>query len=372
MLRKRIICSIVSLIVGLAAIEFFLWSLMPVQLHEVTHLDYRVSENRYLVYEPMPLAGEFNSDGLRDHEYQPAKPRDVYRIVVIGDSLAFGLKVTLEETYAKRLEKKLNEREGVAKKYEVINLGVPGYRISQIVERFKEKGLKYNPDLVIYGYWLDDPVDNGVDVFFLSPTNRIVDKKIKSVENKNILQRRITQVLLRSQIVRRSIVVLKEKGYRDEKKLTPFFAEGHAKHLDPPIFKMYKQYLLNYERGVYKDLRCCESYYRYYVRYNDFVLFNNGLKELSEICRGRNIKCLLLMTPVLYDHREGEYNWEGLHRFVRDIVNYYLIPTVDLTEVFEKYRADEVGVGDNEHPNALGNKIVADQLFQFLVDHEKI
>jgi hypothetical protein len=40
-------------------------------------------------------------------------------------------------------------------KFEVINLGVGGYDIEYIVERFIKRGIKYNPDFIIWpmGYW---------------------------------------------------------------------------------------------------------------------------------------------------------------------------------------------------------------------------
>ena len=41
-------------------------------------------------------------------------------------------------------------------KYEVINLGVPGYDIKYSVERFRIRGEKYNPDLVIWQLGDDD------------------------------------------------------------------------------------------------------------------------------------------------------------------------------------------------------------------------
>ena len=81
-------------------------------------------------------------DGLRDFEYSPKKPDGTYRILVIGDSIAYGWAVPLKGVYAKKLEEKLNQDPNSTRKYEVINLGVPGYNISQIVERLKEKGLK--------------------------------------------------------------------------------------------------------------------------------------------------------------------------------------------------------------------------------------
>ena len=47
-----------------------------------------------------------NSKSLRDYEYAYTKPKDVYRILVLGDSFTFGWGVPFENTFSKVLEKK--------------------------------------------------------------------------------------------------------------------------------------------------------------------------------------------------------------------------------------------------------------------------
>ena len=42
-------------------------------------------------------------------------------------------------------------------RYEVLNLGVIGYNISEIGERLRSIGMRYDPDLILYGYVLNDP-----------------------------------------------------------------------------------------------------------------------------------------------------------------------------------------------------------------------
>ena len=94
-----------------------------------------------------------NSDNLRDVEHSIDKPPNTYRIVVLGDSMTFGWGVNEEDTWWKILENKLNTNSKNIK-YEIINLGVWMYTYDQQYLRLKEKGLKYQPDLVIQGiYW---------------------------------------------------------------------------------------------------------------------------------------------------------------------------------------------------------------------------
>lgn len=104
---------------------------------------------------PRTTTIEINSDGIRDREFSVEKPPNVFRIVVLGDSFAFGQGVENNETFAKVLETFLNNN-SKKWKYEVLNFGVPGYNTLQEVELFKRKALKYKPDMVIVGFVEND------------------------------------------------------------------------------------------------------------------------------------------------------------------------------------------------------------------------
>lgn len=94
-----------------------------------------------------------NKDTLNESkDYSTEKPNDVYRIIALGDSLTYGLYVNTKDNWTKLLENKLNN-EFICKKYkkiEVINLGVYAYDPQYEVERYRVRGQKYNPDLVIW------------------------------------------------------------------------------------------------------------------------------------------------------------------------------------------------------------------------------
>ncbi|MFH1510424.1 MAG: SGNH/GDSL hydrolase family protein [Candidatus Woesearchaeota archaeon] len=88
-----------------------------------------------------------NSQGFRDVEHNKGKPANTVRILSLGDSVAFGEGVNLEDTYAKVLERKLNNHS--TKKYEVLNFGRFAYGTMDELELLEKKGLDYSPDIVI-------------------------------------------------------------------------------------------------------------------------------------------------------------------------------------------------------------------------------
>jgi lysophospholipase L1-like esterase len=97
---------------------------------------------------------ETNSAGFRGAEIAQPKPPDVFRIVVVGDSFTMGSGVGNSETYAVKLEEALNSKRD--RRYEVLNLGISGNSLRHSVSRLRRVGLALEPDLVLYGFTLND------------------------------------------------------------------------------------------------------------------------------------------------------------------------------------------------------------------------
>lgn len=133
-------------------------------------LTFRKSTNDILIYEPIPnIRSKFegkntsiNSWGMRDKEYTAIKPQDTYRIVVLGDSLTYGTCLEYGERYTDILEDILNDKS--KKNVEVLNFGVPGYSTQQEIETYRTKAAKFDPDLVIVGYCLNDEFESSGEI----------------------------------------------------------------------------------------------------------------------------------------------------------------------------------------------------------------
>src|SRR5262249_49764912 len=121
---------------------------------------YRYSDNPKLGWEPVPLAERtasrqgINDLGYRDLNHSIAKPTDVLRITVIGDSIAQGTRIKSDAAIFPRVLETELRRRGLL--IEVQNFGVQGYNTQQEVETLRTKGLEYSPDIVILSYCLND------------------------------------------------------------------------------------------------------------------------------------------------------------------------------------------------------------------------
>jgi len=95
-----------------------------------------------------------NSRGLRDHETPYAKAPGQRRVLVLGDSVAFGWGVAQGETFSDQMEPLLEQRTG--QYWEVINSGVNGYNTQQEQIWLEVEGLRYEPDIVVLVYVAND------------------------------------------------------------------------------------------------------------------------------------------------------------------------------------------------------------------------
>lgn len=94
----------------------------------------------------------FNNDSFKDRfDYPVNKQLGVYRIIALGDSNTEGKFINTDKSFPEQLEDLLNTQicQQISK-FEVINLGVSGYDIQYSLERFKKRGAKYEPDLVLW------------------------------------------------------------------------------------------------------------------------------------------------------------------------------------------------------------------------------
>lgn len=83
-----------------------------------------------------------NSKGLRDREYDYARPAGKLRVLALGDSFTFGEGVPYGGRFTDIPEEQLEN-------VEVINTGVPGWGIETELLFLAREGLRYQPDVVM-------------------------------------------------------------------------------------------------------------------------------------------------------------------------------------------------------------------------------
>lgn len=116
----------------------------PRQGTNSAHLSWLGKKYNYSIYYSI------NSDTLNQlNDVAVLKPVNTKRIITLGASYTFGSNVNTKDNYPSQLQKVIDS-ECRETRYEVINLGVFGYDLQYSVERMKIRGVKYDPDLVLW------------------------------------------------------------------------------------------------------------------------------------------------------------------------------------------------------------------------------
>lgn len=121
-----------------------------------------------------------NSKGFRNtREFGYAKPAGTVRILSLGDSHTQGYEVRQDFTFSAVAERYLSHRNAKA---EVINAGVSGYSTAEALAFLESEGYKYQPDVVVLGFYANDLEDNlKAGLFGLDAQARLTELKYEHI-----------------------------------------------------------------------------------------------------------------------------------------------------------------------------------------------
>lgn len=272
-----------------------------------------------------------NSYGFRGDGITKEKPSNVYRIIIVGGSTAFGYGSTSDKTtIAGFLENEFtNEHPDL--KVEVINAGTASYASTQEQFLIRNKLLNFDPDLIIvYDGWNDSRF------YYLPPT----DKKIKTEPTSLFTQ-----------------LILQIHGYR-----TPFIlAKVAGLGWDP-------------ERDYIKDKSLDQE-----TTDKSIQAWKNSWVEICNLGKKHGFSTLIIVQPILgtgkkplspdeatlypnSEYEEGILNMmNGLAESLNEL-NHHCSGVADLRNVFDGI--SEPIYFDQGHINDLGNKIVAQRMYE--------
>jgi len=107
------------------------------------------------VYEHIPGSPEINSYGLRGPEFQLQPDPATKRILLVGDSVTYGVWMPYTDTFGAVLSRQL-EGKG---RYEVINAGVSGFSTYNEARFLRDRLLPLQPGIVVLQLCLNDLAD---------------------------------------------------------------------------------------------------------------------------------------------------------------------------------------------------------------------
>lgn len=320
----------------------------------------RPSANPQRQYEATPNARGYgwettvaiNSHGFRGREYAKSKAPGTYRIVVLGDSIAFGNRLAQDETYPAVLEA-LYQQDGRA--VEVLNLGLGGYDTLQEVATLADIGLAFEPDLVILGYCIND--------IGISSGNRDYVERVQHYGHW-MYRLRLAQWIR----VRTDRIALKWAGSRPEH--TRDSANQYSAYLADISQDAVLHEHMTSLRAVIEAQGVDIPFARDYTSATHLRRLRFALNQLHDLQRSTNssFDVLVLSTPFLLQDDNARPVLEGIQRIIDHEAGRLGFVVMDLLPVFTAVGLDQLLItpDDRIHPNARAHRLVAERLFSAL------
>jgi len=201
-----------------------------------------------------------NSYGFREREFTVPKPTGTYRLMVLGDSMSWGVGVPVNDRYSNLLENILNETAS-SQHFEVLNFAAQAANIADELATLQKYIDVAEPDQIVIGINFDDidSADNIVDPEnrrLATEYNRLIDpyftklrlyylsgQTVKAIKQAATLAGYIPDQTVE---VQRQLASQKTNLYSFENTLQQIKAISDTHHLPPPI-------LIILERGLYTD-----------------------------------------------------------------------------------------------------------------------
>lgn len=268
--------------------------------------EHRPSKSAFL----MGVQVETNSHGMRDDEVSVEKAKNTFRIVLLGDSFTMGWGVPQKNLYADLLERKLNRYppQGFADdtKFEVLNFGVGNYNTQQEVAMLNYKGLAFQPDLVLLGYFINDA------------------EELKKSE-KNIL-------------INHSYLYA--------------FSSFMTRKFCSQDYKNYKTYYKNLYEGEQLGWLACKK----------------SLQDLVEISKKHRIPVVIFLIPELHN-LNSDYPFTDIHSDLTQVAKGIGLPVIDLLDNFvsSPVKEQDLWVSPTDtHANKAAQPVISEALYNRL------
>ncbi len=313
----------------------------------------RPSATERIAWSTLDYEVNVNAAGFRDVERELEKPAGTKRVLLLGDSVTWGWGVGEEDRFGEMLDEQLGAD------VEVLNLACPGYGTDQQYWTLLERGLAYDPDVVVLSFVLNDVFEARYDERYGMNKPRFARTTEGSwaVQNRPVDAGPSSRRWLRSfgrEVVARSALLSWATGRGDPARL--------GKPM-PKVYKAHTAQALAPQHEAGEAIRDPESV-TYYL-----------LGLIAELCAEREITFITTLVPHKHDQFLYEPDFprppgivaEGFKTHatgcLEDVgrAHGFTVVPVDAALLEATGAGTRLHVGDG-HLNRAGHQVVADVL----------
>jgi hypothetical protein len=258
-----------------------------------------------------------NAAGYRDLERTPAPAPGVHRVVLLGDSFAWGASVEFDDALPQRLERALTRRRH--QPWEVVSLALPGMNTADHAAQVDQEVFAYHPEVVLLAYVLNDSEDA-----VAAEARRAADWE-------------------------------------------------EARRQPAPPSLLDHSALLRWVRtrlwATRENRRRVSGYLSMYA--DDapgWVAGRRALDRMGRLCRARGVPLVVAIFPLFGNPLDARYPFEAVHARVAEAAGRAGARVIDLLPAYRGLRWDLLvvdGVND-EHPNEIAHRIAANAIMREL------
>lgn len=251
---------------------------------------------------------QLNSDGFRGRDF-PEKRDSVYRVITIGDSCVLGEGVKHEDTFQQVMESLLRA-EGY--EVEVFNLGINGHDILDQSAFLPSFLSQYNPDLVIWGFTLNDI------------SNQAFQQWPKSLQE------------MKKRVVHETPSYL--LNFVQEKLWNRYYSRK---------FNKFKNEI--YVSGDYAT--------RLYAH----------LRKAKELIQANGAKHITILFPSIGALKKRNYPSQPIHDELHSFFTEEEVSFIDFKDIFKNAEGQDLRVHEFDgHPNEVAHRLIGEELFGVL------
>jgi hypothetical protein len=262
-----------------------------------------------------------NARGYRDLERAIPRPPGVRRVVCLGDSFTWGVRVLFDDAWPQRLERLLGRDRGEV--WEAVNLGEPGFNSVQEAARLASQGFGYEPDVVVVAYVLNDS------------------------EDENAAEAR------------------RANAWVEEKTAPPSATWAFLDH----------SALVRIVRGrisaTLENRQRIEGFRSMYAEdYSGWIAGRRALRAMGGLCRERGVPLVVAIFPLLGNPLDHRYPFADVHAKVAQAASEAGAKVVDLLPFYRglDWRLLVVDGADDEHPNEIAHRIASQAIARAVSD----
>lgn len=280
-----------------------------------------------------------NSLGLREREFPLRKPKDEFRILFVGDSIAVGIGLPAEDTFVRQVESRLNTTASLPT-IRTINAGCNGYTTWQQTDYLQSEGLHLDPDLIVLCFCLNDVID-------------VIDAPSRTLRGK--------PWIVEYPPLNHFSGLVRMAAHINDTRRAKIIREQHLwTHQD--LYGAPREQWIHVT-DLFKDPPPKNVADAWNQTFED-------LEEFNRVCTRSRTPWVLLSFPIaskLPPDAPARKITRRLHEWAAN----HDVPALDVTDALESWRAEQAAdiqrlFIDQIHPSAEGSLVIADAIHCFL------